>query len=149
MSSTRRAILSDTLFQKDWSNAGEEKVLYTKTREPKIPTSWSSDGRFLLYYTPQVPGTRQDLWVLAVTGDAPETRKPVRLLGTQANERDGIFSPDVRWIAYLSDESGRSELFVRPFVASGPSGVPALGDGRQVSRDGADGFISWRDDSTE
>jgi Tol biopolymer transport system component/predicted Ser/Thr protein kinase len=142
--------LVDTLFEKDWSNAGEEKVLYTKTGEPKVPTSWSSDGRFLLYYTPLVPKTGEDLWVLPVGGDNPEARKPVSLLRTPANEREGVFSPNMRWIAYLSDESGRSELYVRPFVASGPSGVPALGDGKwQVSRDGAVAFISWRGDGKE
>ena len=44
----------------------------------------------------------------------------------------------MRWIAYVSDESGRTEVYVRPFLASGPSGKPALGEGKwQVSRDGA------------
>jgi len=50
----------------------------------------------------------------------------------------GSFSPDMHWIAYESDESGRSEIYVRPFVPQGPSGTPAFGEGKwQVSKDGS------------
>ena len=56
------------------------------------------------------------MWVLPLEGD----RKPTALLGTQFNEGDPIFSPDGRWMAYVSNESGRNEVYVRPFVASGP-----------------------------
>ena len=59
-----------------------------------------------------------DLWVLPLQGD----RKPVLLLGTEFNEGQGVFSPDMRWIAYTSNESGRNEVYVRPFLVSGPSG---------------------------
>ena len=54
-----------------------------------------------------------DVWVLPLEGD----RKPVLLLGTQFLETLGVFSPDGRWIAYVSNESGRNEVYVRPFVA--------------------------------
>jgi Tol biopolymer transport system component len=122
----------DTIYEKDSSGAGEEKELLKKPNEIKIPSNWSRDGRFLLYSTANVPRTGVDLWVLPLEGD----RKPVLLLGTEFDERGGSFSPDMRWIAYDSNESGRYEIYVRPFNASGSS-APSLGAGKwQVSKDG-------------
>ncbi|HEX5430505.1 MAG TPA: protein kinase [Bryobacteraceae bacterium] len=145
-------LVPDTLFEKESSGAGSEKELYKRAGEIMVPTSWSHDGRFLLYYT---VGTKAgfDLWVLPVTNGGDS--KPVLLLGTRFNEAFGAFSPDMRWIAYLSDESGRAEIYVRPFVASGPSGAPALGDGKwQLSNLGsaspmATRAIKWRSDGKE
>jgi len=133
----------DTLYEKSASGAGDEKELLKKPGEIKLPTSVSRDGRFLIYYTVNVEKTGSDLWVLPLEGD----RNPVLLLGTNFNETNASFSPDGRWIAYRSTESGRGELYVRPFVASGP----ALGEGKwQVSRDGAAGSTPrWRNDGKE
>ena len=65
------------------------------------------------------------------------SRKPVTLLATEFVEAEAVFSPDMRWIAYASNESGRYEIYVRPFTAAGPSGAPSLGEGKwQVSKDG-------------
>jgi len=76
-------------------------------------------------------------------------RKPVLLLGTEFQEREGSFSPDMHWIAYTSTESGRSEVYVRPFLASGSSGAPSLGEGKwQVSKDGG-ALAKWRADGKE
>jgi serine/threonine-protein kinase len=134
----------DTLFAKAASGAGEEKELLKKPGEVKVPTSWSHDGRFLLYHTPLTPRTGSDLWVLPLEGH----HKPVLLLGAQFNEANAIFSPDERWIAYTSDESGRYEVYVRPFVAG--SSEPTLGEGKwQVSKDGASGRPKWRADGKE
>jgi Tol biopolymer transport system component/predicted Ser/Thr protein kinase len=123
----------DTLYEKPSSGAGDEKVLLRMAGQNLYATSWSRDGRFLLFYFSPNPQTGSDLWVLPLEGD----RKPVPLLVTPFNELYGVFSPDARWIAYTSNESGRYEVYVRPFLASGPSGAPALGEGKwQVSRDG-------------
>ena len=155
--------LLDTLFEKASSGAGEEKELYKKPGEIKTPSSWSRDGRFLLYYTFQTPKTGSDLWVLPLVGD----RKPVLLLGTEFNETVGSFSPDMRWIAYASNESGREEIYVRPFIAGAAAGTkgaasgssgPVLGEGKwQVSKDGAATIVAvtsgsrpvWRADGKE
>jgi Tol biopolymer transport system component len=138
----------DTIYEKSASGAGEERELLKKPGEIKFPTSWSHDGRFLLYNTFLVPQTGSDLWVLPLEGD----RKPVLLLGTNFNEGNGTFSPDGRWVAYASNESGRNEVYVRPFVASGTSakgGGPSLGEGKwQVSKDGGTN-PSWRADGKE
>jgi Tol biopolymer transport system component len=134
----------DSIYEKAASGAGEEKELFSKPREAKVPTSWSRDGRFLLYHTINVPKTGSDVWVLPLEGD----RKPVLLLGTDFNETQGSFSPDMRWIAYTSNESSRAQIYVRPFLASGSS-APSLGEGKwQVSKDGGAG-AKWRGDGKE
>jgi serine/threonine protein kinase/Tol biopolymer transport system component len=100
------------LSVKPSSGDGDEAVLF-ESPQGKIPCDWSPDGRFLLYYIPD-PKTGTDLWVL------PEaTRVPFIFLQTDANELWGQFSPDGRWVAYQSNETGRYEIYVRAFPASG------------------------------
>ncbi|MEO8597071.1 MAG: protein kinase [Candidatus Solibacter sp.] len=136
--------LQDTLYEKASSGADQETELLKQPGRSLTPTSWSRDGRFLLYYISNAPRTGYDLWVLPLQGD----RKPVLLLGTVFNEWGARFSPDMRWIAYASTETG-GDVFVRPFTASGPSGAPALGEGKwQVSRDGGS-WPRWRADGKE
>ena len=76
---------------------------------PQYPHSWSRDGRFLFFYELGPPATRRDVWVLEAGGG------PRPLLATPANELHPAVSPDARWLAYDSDESGRAEIYVRPF----------------------------------
>jgi Tol biopolymer transport system component len=138
------------LYEKPSSGAGEEKELLLKPGEIPVPTGFSPDGRFLLYYTLSSSGTGRDVWVLPLEGD----RKPVQLLGSRFNELNGTFSPDGRWIAYESDESGRHEVYVRPFAVSGATGAPSFGDGKwQISKDGAffgaSPTVRWRADGKE
>jgi eukaryotic-like serine/threonine-protein kinase len=89
--------------------AREETVL-----KAGAPSDWSRDGRFLLYTTLNA-ATKSDLWVLPLEGSE---RKPLPFVATAFNERQGQFSPDIRWIAYVSDVSGRSEVYVQPFPPS-------------------------------
>ena len=134
----------DTIYEKSASGAGEEKELLKRPGEIILPTSWSRDGRFMLYTAANVPKSGADLWVLPLEGD----RKPVPLLRTEFNEANGSFSPDGRWVAYMSNETGRNEIYVRPFVSSGSSG-PSLGEGKwQVSKDGGTNS-KWRADGKE
>jgi Tol biopolymer transport system component len=111
-----------------------------------VPTSWSADPNILVYSI-EHPRTRSDIWVLPLRGE----RKPVAMLETPANEGYGVVSPDGRWLAYQSDQSGRSEIYVRPFPG---------GDGQwRVSGQtpGAEGFGQnegprtprWRKDGRE
>jgi eukaryotic-like serine/threonine-protein kinase len=93
---------------------GAEEALF-ESAETKIPCDWSPDGRFLLYYIPD-PKTGTDLWVLP-----QDTRVPFVFLKTEANELWGQFSPDGRWVAYQSNETGRYEIYARPFP--GPGGA--------------------------
>jgi Tol biopolymer transport system component len=108
------------LYQKEASGAGEEQLLL-KTSANKFPTGWSADGRWLLYQE-QDPKTRFDLWVLAMDRRQPAPQ-PQPWLRTEFEERFGQFSPDGQWVAYDSNESGRFEIYVRPFSAGGAAGV--------------------------
>jgi hypothetical protein len=111
-----------------------------KSATMKHPNHWSLDGRFLIYddHTAQ----KQDLWIVPMAGD----RKPIPFLVTPADETFGQFSPDTKWIAYSSDESGRREVYVQGFV---PDHVPAAGIGKwQISNAGGD-QPRWRRDGKE
>ena len=81
------------------------RSLLLKSANVKHPADWSSDGRFIIY-DEHHPTQRQDLWLLPLTGD----RKPVPILTTAADEWWAQFSPDDRWVLYVSDESGRREV---------------------------------------
>ena len=132
------------LYQETASGAGSDEVLL-KSQEPKTPDDWSRDGRFLLYSVGD-PKTKNDLWILPLQGD----RKPVPYLKTEFNEAQGQFSPDGRFVAYRSDESGRSEIYVQPFpLTSGGGGkwMVSRGGGTQPRwrRDGKELFYIAND----
>jgi eukaryotic-like serine/threonine-protein kinase len=107
-------------------------------------TDWSKDGRFLLgsYDASQTP-TKGDLFLLPLAGPI----RQLALLATPATENGGHFSFDGRFVAYRSDESGRGEIYVRPFDTS--NGVPSLGNPLRVSSEGALGTPRWRKDNRE
>ena len=105
------------LYQKASDMSGEDEALY-KSEDPKASSSWSPDGRFLLYFNP-IPPVRQ--WLLPLSGTAAD-RKPIRLDNSQFDEAAGRISPDGRWIAYGSSESGRQEIYVRPLDLPGAAG---------------------------
>lgn len=94
------------------------------------------DGRFLLYGEGvNIGRVHSQLWVYPLIGN----RRPFRLFHGDAIERDAKFSPDGQWIAYTSNESGRDEVYVVPFVAPQSSTQPenALSSGRrQISNSG-------------
>ena len=100
------------LYRKAVSGVGEEERL-VETSEVTYPRDWSADGRFILYQS-STASTGFDLWVLPLFGD----RKPIPYLQTRFSEQEGRFSPNGRWIAYNSNESGRSEVYVQPFPAA-------------------------------
>jgi eukaryotic-like serine/threonine-protein kinase len=106
------------LYRKTANGARDEELLL-KSAYNKRPTSWSRDGR-LLMYTVSDPKNRGDIWVLPNAGGVPG--EPLPFLQTQFNETQGQFSPDQRWVAYQSDESGRDEIYVRGFPSSSNAG---------------------------
>lgn len=103
------------------------------------PSDWSRDGRYLTYSV-GAGATRQDIWVLPFEGD----RKPFPVVQGPADEVGGKFSPDGKWLAYVSNESGRNEVYVQPFTP----GKAASGKW-QISINGAIGFPAWRGDGKE
>jgi len=110
------------LFVKPANGGGDEQSLLV-TDQNKQSLDWSSDGRFVLYAT-QDPKTGSDLWALPLDGE----RKPVAIARNGFDESQGQFSPDGRWVAYVSNETGRYEIYVRPFPdASGKWQVSTAG----------------------
>jgi eukaryotic-like serine/threonine-protein kinase len=77
--------------------------------------SWSPDGKVLAYHDQGPSSLDDDLWLLSVEGD----RKPRPFLATPALERGGFFSPDGRWIAYVSNETGQPEVYIQSFPGPG------------------------------
>ena len=122
------------LFQRASSGAGSEELLLGSNHD-KNATDWSRDGRFIAY-DDWDPKTNADLWILPMSGD----RKPFLFLQTEFSEERAAFSPDGRWIAYESNESGRSEVYIRPF--------PGPGGKWQVSTNGGI-RPRWRRDGKE
>jgi eukaryotic-like serine/threonine-protein kinase len=110
---------------------GEESIL--ESENPVMPMSWS--GNRLVYWSND-PKTAGDIYSVDLTGE----RKATAILQTAADERNPQVSPDGKWLAYSSNETARSEIYVRPFP-DGPSRI-------QVSVNGGV-FPRWRRDSRE
>jgi Tol biopolymer transport system component len=125
------------LYERAANGAGQDALL-SKSDYLKFPTDWSRDGRFIIYRETN-PKTKYDVWVLPV-GPKTEALSPFPILQTEANEAAATLSPDGRWMAYSSDESGRYEVYVRSF--------PGGGGLRQVSTGGGIGPL-WRRDGKE
>jgi eukaryotic-like serine/threonine-protein kinase len=100
------------VFRKAANGSGAEELLLSDGSQD-FPESWSPDGRFLTYDVGDPPPpNRRDLWVLPLEGD----RKPFPLMRTPFAEMQSQFSPDGRWIAFASNESGRFEVYVTAFA---------------------------------
>jgi eukaryotic-like serine/threonine-protein kinase len=133
------------LYTKNTDGSGDEELL-VRSPVDKWPTSWSMDGRFLVYYE-EGPDTKDDIWVLPVEGD----RKPIPFPKTGFNESAGTLSPvpDSQghlWMAYHSDETGSFEVYLRRFVPGAPGGP--VGAAVRVSTAGG-GLPHWRRDGRE
>ncbi|MFN0122025.1 MAG: protein kinase domain-containing protein, partial [Blastocatellia bacterium] len=135
-SSNREGIFN--LYQKAASGAGQDEVLW-KSAHGKQVLDWAADGRFILYRELHSQANL-DLWILPLAGE----RKPWPWLNTPFNESTGRFSPDGKWIAYASNETGRYEIYCQAFVP----GAAAAGGKWQISRNGGD-RPQWRRDGHE
>ncbi len=124
------------LYRKNVDGSGDEEPLLVTGQNP-TPTSWSPDGRYLLYTMFNAQGS-PDIWVLPLEGGS----KPFPFLSTPAEERDGVFSPDGRWVAYYSNQTGARQIYVRPFSSS-ERGKWLLSNGTSL------GAPSWRQDGKE
>jgi Tol biopolymer transport system component len=113
------------LFEKPVSLARDE-VLLLHTSVNKYPVDWSPDGRALLFVNEDAV-TGDDLWTLSLPG--PQQAIPF-LNGSHA-ESQGQFSPNGKWIAYRSNESGRWEILLRPYPGPGTARPVSKGGGIQ------------------
>jgi len=124
------------MYERAADGSGGETLLF-ESGENKHPLDWSSDGRYILYQSDS-PKTDADLWALPLVGD----RKQVAVAQTPFDEVDGRFSPDGRWVAYVSNEGGRSEIYVQPFPDPGSKSQVSVGGGTtpRWRRDGRELF---------
>jgi len=116
--------------------SGETEVLADWERTP-FPSSFSPEGSLLAFWE-RNPATGLDIRVVPLQGD----RKPIPFLETSFNESYGTFSPDGRFMAYTSDESGRYEVYVRPYPGPGGKVTVSTDGGAEAcwSRDGKELF---------
>ena len=138
-----RAGSPQNIYRKEAGGAGSEQRV-TESANAQFPSDWSRDGRLVLYYE-LAPDTQRDLWVLPVAPDGkPAAARPY--LRTRFNEYYGRFSPPLhpelgpRWVAYMSDESGRDEVYVQ--------GFPEPRSKFQISTNGGS-FPEWSPDGRE
>jgi Tol biopolymer transport system component len=126
---------ANDLFEKPTSGVGDERPLFT-TATGKVPMAWSSDGQFLLYAAINVKTGLDDLWALPMVGE----RKPFPVVQTPFQEGAAQFSPDGRWVAYESTESGSVAIYIRPFPGPGGQWQVSTAGGSQPR---------WRPDGRE
>jgi Tol biopolymer transport system component len=132
--SDRAAGKADIYVRSMGAEASDDQLLL-RTEANKIVCDWSPNGRYILYSSVNAE-TKADLWLLPTFGD----RKPVPFLRTTFNEMQGQISPDGRWVAYLSDESGAWEVYLQSFPNPGDKRVISIGGGFEPH---------WRGDGRE
>jgi Tol biopolymer transport system component len=124
------------------TNGEKDEELLLNSDQNMVATNWSHDGRFLLYETIDQKNY-SDIWVLPLDGG----KKPFPFLRTEFDDGQGYFSPDDHWVAYYSNESGRYEIYVRPFSGK-PGDASGLGTKWLVSTAGGV-EPRWRADGRE
>jgi eukaryotic-like serine/threonine-protein kinase len=130
------------IIQKASNGGGGEQLLVGISPDEKFPNDWSGDGRALLY-TRKEPGKNGSLWLVDIANRPNQPAAPAPFADSEFNNGQGQFSPDRRWVAYTSDESGRSEVYVQALASSQGTGAKT-----QVSRDGGR-EPHWRQDGRE
>ena len=126
-----------------WTSAadgsGEERFL-GEQENLRVPLSWSPDDKLAFYEIKR--NAERDIWTLSMEGD-PEASV---FLATSSDERAPAFSPDGRWLVYVSDESGRDEVYVQPFPGPGEKQTVSTSGGVEPvwARDGSE--IFYRND---
>jgi serine/threonine-protein kinase len=127
-----------------WPNAGASLLPGTlptlSGASPQFPLSWAPDGSTLAFHERKSNGER-DIWVVSPGSD------PVPFLLTPFDERLPRFSPDAKWLAYVSDEAGRNDVYVQPFPGPGPKWLVSTDGGIDPvwSRDGHELFYRQGD----
>jgi Tol biopolymer transport system component len=123
------------VYSKAADGSGEATLL-VKSDHPRFPRSWSKDGSRLALIEWH-PDSMRDIWILEMTGD----RLAYPLIDTPFDELNPVFSPDGRWLAYTSNESGRYEVYVESYprgrgrwlISAGGGTEPTWSaDGREI-----------------
>ena len=131
----------EDIYFKSADGGGAEEPLVVSDVLFKNTDQWTPDGKYVTFDQPD-PDLGWDVWRVPLAGD----RKPEPLVRTAANESGGWVSPDGRWIAYISDESGRNELYAQSY--------PTPGQRQQLTTTGVGGWygstsVDWSPDGRE
>jgi serine/threonine protein kinase len=118
------------LYEKLSNGGGDEELLF-QSEETKIPIGWSPDGRFLFFVA-----SGPESWVLPLDTQGHAAGKPYLFM---SGGGAGHFSPDMRWVVYVSNESGQYEVYVRPFDPKSANGSPPGAGKWQISTGGGRG----------
>jgi serine/threonine protein kinase len=132
------------IYRKPANGAGDDELLYRFPEKTGavILSDWSSDG-FLVF------ALAGDIFALPIGPGTDAKRAPIPLVQTPSREFGPDLSPDSRWLVYISDETGRQELFVQPFAPSARAAGAPLSGKWMVSSNGTLGLARWRGDSKE
>jgi Tol biopolymer transport system component len=127
------------LYIKSADGTASETLLYDSPENMLDPSDWSQDGRYLSFDVRNAKHTEDtEVWMMPMTGQ----RKPFVFLRGPFNPHGGTFSADGKWLAFISNESGRQELYVTSFPTAGPR--------QQISTNGTLGWsASWTTDGKE
>ena len=127
------------VYQVPTSGSGRPEPLIQSEVVFKVPAAWSPDGKYLVF-AQDAEASEWDLWLLPLQGD----RRPVPYLRKPFDETTATISPDGRWLAYESDETGALEVHVRSFPRPGERYrvSTAGGTAAQWSRDGRE-LLLW------
>ena len=118
--------------------SGPQEPLLENEVHGQIPTSWSPDGQTLAFNNLLDPVNGSAIWILPRESE----QEPWAFLETEFDETGAMFSPDGRWLAYMSNETGRDEIYLQPFSVTGPRGT------KQISVDGGTEPV-WAPDGEE
>ncbi len=141
------------LFDRDWPRLALSSSDGTADTEPMpitglmIPTDWSPDGRFILYNNAALPAIANDFPSDVFAIDMARSRKVIHLLKTPFFENNAVFSPNGKWLAFLSNESGKAEIYIQA-LDYGNDSIRVTGERFLVSRQGAQ-CLRWRKDGRE
>jgi serine/threonine protein kinase/Tol biopolymer transport system component len=128
------------LYLRPASGAGKDELLIKMGTPNGWATDWSRDGKFILFQKPSAKGGIRDLWIAPRKATGEADGAPFPYLESPFDKQNGVFSPDGHWIAYVSNESGRDEVYVQPF--------PLTSEKKQISTGGGID-PAWRKDGAE
>jgi tRNA A-37 threonylcarbamoyl transferase component Bud32/dipeptidyl aminopeptidase/acylaminoacyl peptidase len=124
------------LYRKAADGSGTDELVAAPKGFSNL-TDWTHNGYFIF-------AIQGDIYALPVDADASGTRTPIPVIQSPSGQRGAYVSPDNRWIAYLSNETGRDEIYVQPFSAGG-----SKASGKWMVSRGTRGMARWRGDSKE
>jgi Tol biopolymer transport system component len=128
------------LYRKAPTVEAPEELLY-ENNAPMTLTEWTTDGRYLMFFSSDLSGGG----LYAVPLEAAGERKPIEIFRSKSQVQGPHVSPDSRYVSYVSNETGRNEIYVRPFLSAGG---PAM-EPRKISTEGGQGLAYWRADGKE